>query len=295
MFAVPDLWWQAHHGWATIAMTRSLNQENGGLGNIPGFIVSQVIMAAPVLIAVWWRGLRVLWQSDRQLWRGLAWAHGILVVFFMFTAGAKPYYVAGMYMYLVPAGMVAIEPVLASAGHQVRRRAGWLGVSLLVTLPLTLPVLPAGDTGFTTVVNPVLTETVGWPQLVSAVDRAWYSLPPTQRSQAVIFASNYGEEGAINELGRGLGLPEAVGDQNNDWWWGPGRADAQVVLVVAPGPKDVTGDDVYLRQFLGRVESVATLTNPEHLANQEYEGHIYICTQPKRPWGQMWPQLRQYG
>src|SRR6202046_2919238 len=29
-FTVPDLWWQAHHGWATIAMTQALAQENGG-------------------------------------------------------------------------------------------------------------------------------------------------------------------------------------------------------------------------------------------------------------------------
>ena len=26
-FEVPDLWWQAQHGWATIAMTRALNRE----------------------------------------------------------------------------------------------------------------------------------------------------------------------------------------------------------------------------------------------------------------------------
>ena len=34
-FTVPDLWWQALHGWPTIAMTRTLNQENGGAGISP--------------------------------------------------------------------------------------------------------------------------------------------------------------------------------------------------------------------------------------------------------------------
>jgi hypothetical protein len=29
---IPDIWWQATHGWATIAMTQSLNQNNGGAG-----------------------------------------------------------------------------------------------------------------------------------------------------------------------------------------------------------------------------------------------------------------------
>jgi len=294
LFTVPDLWWQAHHDWATIAMTRALNQENGGLGKIPGFILSQAIMASPVLIPVWAWGLRALWRSDRQLWRALAWSYGILVVFFMLTAGAKPYYVAGTYMYLVPAGVVAIEPALASATNRVRRMVFWLGVSVLVTLPLTLPVLPPSDTAFTAGINPVLTESVGWPQLVAEVDRAWSSLTPAQRSVGVIFTSNYGEEGAINELGRRLGLPEAVGGHNNDWWWGPGRPDARVVLAVAPGPKDVTDYDEYLRLFFGRVVQVATITNPEHLANQEYGGHIYLCTGPRLPWGQMWPELRHY-
>src|SRR5215469_46805 len=30
---IPDLWWQAQHGWATITMTQRLNTENGGVGN----------------------------------------------------------------------------------------------------------------------------------------------------------------------------------------------------------------------------------------------------------------------
>ena len=30
-FTIPDLWWQAGHEWATIAMTRALAKENGGL------------------------------------------------------------------------------------------------------------------------------------------------------------------------------------------------------------------------------------------------------------------------
>lgn len=295
LFTVPDLWWQAHHGWATIAMDRALNRENGGLGHVPGFLLSQSFMAAPALIPIWWRGLRVLWRSDRQLWRALAWSYGILLVFFMLTAGSKPYYVAATYMFLVPAGMVAIEPALASLAKRVRRLTVGLAVSLLVTLPLTLPVLPARDIGFTATVNPVLTETVGWPQLVADVDRAWSSLSPAQRSVGVIFTDNYGEEGAINELGGRLGLPKAVGAHNNDWWWGPGRADAQVVLAVAPGPEDAAGYSGYLRRYFGRVVQVATITNAEHLHNQEYGGHLYLCTQPRRPWSQTWTELRHYG
>jgi hypothetical protein len=45
----------------------------------------------------------------------------------------------------------------------------------------------------------------------------WTSLPPGQRASAGIFTANYGEAGAINELGRGTGLPAAVSDQNSEW------------------------------------------------------------------------------
>lgn len=34
-FTIPDIWWQAQHQWATIAMTRVLNQENGAWATSP--------------------------------------------------------------------------------------------------------------------------------------------------------------------------------------------------------------------------------------------------------------------
>jgi hypothetical protein len=45
-FEVPDLWWQAQHGWATIAMTEALHRENGGLANIGPWVVGQLVPVA---------------------------------------------------------------------------------------------------------------------------------------------------------------------------------------------------------------------------------------------------------
>jgi hypothetical protein len=52
-FTVPNLWWQAHHGWPTVAMTRQLNRENGGVGNIATWIVGQLLIASLALLWVW--------------------------------------------------------------------------------------------------------------------------------------------------------------------------------------------------------------------------------------------------
>ena len=133
-----------------------------------------------------------------------------------------------------------------------------------------------------------------WPHLVGTVRTVWFSLSAGQRASTVIFASNYGDASAINVLGRGTGLPQAVSGHNTYWWWGPGNPRATTVVAVMPGPEDGGGDAAYLSQFFTSVRAVATLSNPYGLHNQEWHGHVYLCTGPRRPWGQMWPQLRQY-
>lgn len=294
VFTVPDLWWQATHGWPTIAMTRSLNQENGGLGNIPSWVIGQLIMVSLALIWVWMAGLKSLWRSGRPLWRALAWAYGLLFVFFALTTGAKIYYLAGAYVYLLAAGAVYLEERLTADRRRLRRLLTWTAVSTAAALPLVLPVLPARYIGWTYKVNAAPAETVGWPELVDSVAKVWHSMPVSQRSRAVIFTADYGEAGAINELGRAEGLPAAVSGQNNEWFWGPGNPAATTVVAVAPGPVDGTGYDTYLGQFFQQVHTVTTLSNTAGLHNQEWGGHIYICTEPWQRWGTMWPRLRHY-
>jgi|HubBroStandDraft_2_1064218.scaffolds.fasta_scaffold33309_2 hypothetical protein len=293
-FEVPDLWWQAQHGWATIAMTHVLNQENGGAVNIVTWVFGQLGVVTLALAWVWVAGLRFLWRSGLPLWKALAWAYGLLFVLFALTTGAKTYYLGAAYVYLLAAGAVAIDGWLAARPGRLRNLMLLTALTTAVSLLIVLPVLPAGDIAWTYKTNPTLGETVGWPQFVRTVEVAWRSLPPRQRAGAVIFAADYGEAGAINELGRGTGLPTAVSGQNSEWWWGPGNPRASTVLAVAPGPVDVTGYAGYLRQFFTSVRVVATLSNPYGLHNQEWGGHIYVCTGPRQPWAQLWPRLRNY-
>jgi 4-amino-4-deoxy-L-arabinose transferase-like glycosyltransferase len=294
VFTVPDLWWQAQHQWATIAMTRVLSQDNGGPGNIGTWIGGQFIMAPLAMIWVWVAGLRFLWKSGRPLWRALTWAYGILFVFFAVTTGSKIYYLAGAYIFLLAAGAVAIDGWLAARRGRLRGLLTATAITTAGALPIVLPVLPVSDIGWTYPINQELAESMGWPHLVGTVRTVWTSLPPAQRASAVIFTADYGEAGAINELGRGTGLPAAVSGHNTLWWWGPGNPRAATVVAVAPGPVDVTGYGGYLRQFFTSVRVAATLSNPYGIHNEEWHGHVYVCTGPRHPWGQMWPRLRHY-
>jgi hypothetical protein len=38
----------------------------------------------------------------------------------------------------------------------------------------------------------------------------------------------------------------------------------------------------------------ATLSNPDGVHNVEWGGNVYVCTGPRRSWGEMWPDLRSY-
>jgi hypothetical protein len=95
-------------------------------------------------------------------------------------------------------------------------------------------------------------------------------------------------------FGPSMGLPQAVSGHNTMWWWGPGNPHATTVVAVAPGPLDVTNYGGYLRQFFRQVRVAATLTNHLGIKAQEQGGHVYVCTQPRHPWGQMWLRLRHY-
>ena len=160
-------------------------------------------------------------------------------------------------------------------------------------LPIVLPVLPINAIGWTSALATDASEWAGWPQLVQAVQKAWMTLPPAQRADAVIFTANYGEAGAINELGRADGLPTAVSGHNTEWWWGLGNPRATTVVAVAPG--GAPGYRAFLSRFFTSVRPVATLSNPAGIHNEEWGGHIYLCTGPRSTWAQLWPQMRHYG
>jgi Dolichyl-phosphate-mannose-protein mannosyltransferase len=293
---VPDLWWQAQHHWATIAMTEALNRENGGLAQIGPWVLQQLAIAALTLPGVSVIGLWCLSRSGRPLWRALAWAYGLLFVLFALTAGAKGYYLAAAYVYLLAAGAVAIDGWLRARPARLRNLLLVTAVVTAVTLPLVLPVFPLTGLGLTFAkANPTTLETIGWPEFVRTVDAVWTSLPPSQRASAVIFTADYGEAGAINELGRGTGMPTAMSGQNSESWWGPDNPNATTVVAVAPGPAGGGTDyGARLGQFFTQVRVAATLSNPYGVRNQEWGGHIYICTGPRQPWARIWPQLREY-
>ncbi|GHH83458.1 hypothetical protein GCM10018793_45590 [Streptomyces sulfonofaciens] len=82
--------------------------------------------------------------------------------------------------------------------------------------------------------------------------------------------------------------------RNTDWWWGLGNPHATTVVALAPGPGHAPGYAAHLRRYFRHVRVAAVLSNPDGVHNVEWGGHVHVCTGPHRPWGEMWPQPRNY-
>lgn len=294
LIASPDVVWNASHHWAQVSMLQSLHRENSTLGASLGFIPSQFIVVGPVLALVWLPGLKRLLRHSAG--RPLAIAYVFLLVLYT-LAGAKSYYLAGMYYVLFAGGGVYIEERLAArdAGRRPGPPGYWIAgitAGAVVALPLTLPVLPesALATGpWEGSINKDLSATVGWDQLVRQIRDIASGLPATERARLVVYTGDYGAAGAIDLYGPAYRLPPAISGHNAFWWWGPDGARDQSTTIAIDLPRG------YLLTMFAHVQYAGAVSTPGRVWTEERGDPIWICTGQIETWAQAWPASRHYG
>jgi len=155
--------------------------------------------------------------------------------------------------------------------------------------PVALSVLPARTLHTVPLqkINYDLAETIAWPKLVALVAHEYHSLPAAQRRQTAILTGNYGEAGAIDRYGPGLGVPQAHSGANNFWLWGPPPAGTWSVIAVNVDP-------ALLRREFARVRLVATFWNGLGVSDDEQGAQIFVATGLRSSWAQAWPAFRDY-
>ena len=160
---------------------------------------------------------------------------------------------------------------------------GVTALGVFVGLFIALPLLPASSG-----IDPTgeLGETVGWPELIDQVVAVYESIPPEQRASTVIYTASYGEAGAIDVLGAGVGLPAASSGHNNYWLWGPPEAHGPIIGVGRFGGT--------LRSICPALEEVGVITNPDGVDNEEAGAPIVLCLSPSRQLADIWPDLKHF-
>jgi len=304
---LPNLIWQAQHGFPTLEDLRNVKAEgkNVVLGPV-AFLVQQILMMHPILLPVWLWGLWFFLARRGKVYRALGWIYLVLLATFMALHG-KVYYLAPAYPMLLAGGAVAIEGWLerwaATRGRLWAEAtvAGVIAAAGILFAPMMLPILPParyvsyqkmlGMQPSKTEVNHVgplpqlFGDQFGWPELVVDVARIYGALPAEERAKACIFAGNYGEAGAINLFGPRYGLPTAISGHQTHFFWGPRGCTGEVLIVLQRSREG-------LERVCTSVEEAGRHEHPWGMA--EENGPIHICRGLKTPLSEMWPQVKHW-
>jgi Dolichyl-phosphate-mannose-protein mannosyltransferase len=285
--AAPYVTWQQVHGWPQLTVAHNIAGSAEG-GRI-GFIPFQLVMVSPVLVPVWVAGLLAPFRRPSlSALRFVSLTYAALAVIYLAGDG-KAYYLASFYPILLGVG------ALPTADWSLRKRSHlrWLVAAIVVSAAVSayvaLPLLPErslqGSAPMS--LNPDLGEEVGWPKFVATISSAWRSLPASERAHTAIFAENYGEAGAVDLLGRKLGLPRAYSGHNAFSEWGAPPATATHAIVLGYGGPADAGPS-----FTG-CRKLATIDDGVKLDNDEQGLPVLLC-RPASSWTVLWPKLTHF-
>jgi hypothetical protein len=304
---LPNLLWQWQHGFPTLVDLRTVRDIGKNVALAPGaFIVQQTMMLNPATLPVWVAGVWFLVAGRGRRFRALGWTYLALLAMFM-VLHAKDYYVAPIYPMLFAAGGAAFEGwISALAGARVRLP---VQVALLlmvmvpgaVIAPLALPILQPADyisyqqrlgaapqkaeVAHEGPLPQLWGDQFGWPELVSEIAEIYDSLPADERARTGIFASNYGEAGAINLFGPALGLPPAICAHQTHSMWGPGGFEGEDLIWLQWEPE-------WLEGRCSTVEVVGEHSNPWGM--EEENRPILLCRGLTSSLPEQWPDLRHW-
>jgi hypothetical protein len=303
--ALPNFIWQAAHGYPMWTLLRDAGEFKNVQLTPLQYLETQILVTHPLLAPVWIFGLATLLRRSETRFLGFAY---VLLIAQMVVLRGKDYYPGNVYPIFVAAGAVTIEAWTRRAVLWRPALSVYALASGVLLVPLLMPVLPErtmsaydriaqtllarevalAKSERTTIGNlpPDWADMHGWHELASVVARIYRSLPPEQRAQAAILASNYGEAAAIDFFGEDYGLPPVLSGHNQYWLWGTHGYSGNVVI-------DVHGEcDRHARLFrIHRV--VARFSNPW---GRPFENGfpISVCEGITTPLAAVWPNLRTY-
>ena len=303
LIALPNFLWQAHYGFP---MWELLRNGQNGKNIIVGpliYLVQEVLITNLFLFPVWVIG--VVWLLTKPTLRWAGYLYVILIAEMMLFHG-KHYYPANVYPIVIAAGAVPIE---AWTSRLLAARIAVLAYALVlgpVFVPFSLPILPEpAFLAYQARLGEILripkgtlatehgreasalpgdwADMHGWPELAATVERIYRSLPPSERTQAVVITQNYGEAAAIQFFAPDVPV---ISRHNQYWLWGPRGYTGNVLI-------DVHGDCGASEHLFQHAQLAATLDVP-YTIGWETDMPIMLCRGINVPLRTLWPQIKAY-
>ena len=287
VIALPNLVYQASHGWPQLEMGAALAENNADEVRVMMWPFLFLALGPPLALVA---GAGLVALVRRPAWRRarfLAAAFPVLLVLSWIAAG-QAYYPSGLVTVLFAVGCVPLAEALSRSRRLWRVLAvAAVVVNAAICLTVSLPVLPLSALGSSPVlgVNPAVADQVGWPEYVRQVADVYDALPAADAAGAVVIATNYGEAGAIDRYGPALGLPEAYSGHNELYHSARPPDDARVAIIVGAQA------DSAARSF-GSCDVAARLDNGVDVDNEEQGEPVMVCRDPQLPWDELWPRFQ---
>lgn len=298
---LPNLLWEAHHGWPQIEVVRNAQTFKNEPVSLLRFLGEQVLFLDPVALPVWAGGLIwLLVAPDARRFRFLGLAYLVVLAVFVVLHG-KTYYPLPAYTILAAAGGVALEKISRAAWRWLRVAIPALIVAGGVAgLPLAVPALPVDmllrysqalpftrvqtERDATVALSQLDADMLPWQNLANGVASVYRALPAAERQRCAILAGNYGEAGAIDYYGPALGLPKAISGHNSYFDWGPRNYTGECVIVFGERSAEFA-------QYFSQSALVATIQTPNAMPNEQAIP-VYLCRDAREPLAVLWPRFK---
>jgi len=292
--ALPNLVWQAHHGFVSYQFLRSIHERDIGWGRTRGFVWKQFVVCTNVYATpLWIAGLVSCWRSPR--YRPVALMY--LVPFaVLFLGNGIFYYLGAAYPMLFASGAPVCERWLASLSTRWRYSVRAIFFAALLgagaySYALVLPLASSGPLlRFALARNGDLREEFGWDDLVRTVAAIRDALPADRRADFGVVVGNYGEQGAIEILGPAYHLPPPISMTNSAWLRGYSVPPPSTLIVVGFSRKGAEAAFSGCR-LAGHNGNAAGVENEE----SRYHPDIFLCGGPTQPWPEFWKEHQRFG
>jgi hypothetical protein len=299
VIALPNIIWQAAHGWAFLELVRNDNSGNF-LGGPVGFVLGQLWLVNIALAPLYITGIIAPFvQPHLAKFRFLAATFVGMGVLIVLTNG-KAYYMAGAYPTIFALGAVSVMMLWRWV---VALWAVLAAANAFLALPYVLPTMPIAQlkaildrspfkvppmerAGIGAPVLQVYDDEFGWRDLAHIVEGVYDALPASDRAKATIYGSNYGDASAINVYGNNL--PFAISGNNQYYLWGPGSSDGSVVIAINVDP-------LYWAGICNSARIVAYTGDSPYAMPYEVHKPIVLCHGMHPPLQQQWSTFKHYG
>ncbi|MEU0501285.1 glycosyltransferase family 39 protein [Nocardia sp. NPDC005998] len=287
---VPSLIWQARQDWPQLSMGGVISSEQGILGGRVMFVPLAVLLAGYfgavlLMYGVW----ALLFHTSLRPYLFLGATLLILVATFL-VVGGRIYYMAGMYGVVLAAGAVGLHELACRLDPVPRRWVAGAGAALAAVatgfLLWSTPwrgaaqVEPPANAAEAAINIGVYGE-FGWPELTSAVSKAYDSLTPAERADAIIVTDTYWQASALDQFER-ANLPPIYSPSRGFGYFGTPPDTASAVIAVGV-------NDGLLHWDFDNCAPVAKVDSRIGYPGNTQDVTVWTCTGLRHSWSEVWP------